>query len=68
MKGHDPIGGCIHGGPMDPDLRGLTKREWLFGQALSSLKCDLDVSPEKAVDWAYKCMEVALKYLKQEKV
>lgn len=65
--GNDPVTGCIHGGSLDDKLKGLTKREWLFGCALRSYG-GKETDPEKVVDYAYKCMEVALKRLHGEEL
>lgn len=62
-KPHDAVAGCVHGSTMDTENKGLTKREWLFGRAISC--ADLDTPPEKAVDWALKATEIAIKRLNE---
>lgn len=62
-KPHDPIGGCTHGSTTDTDNKGLTKKEWLVGKALT---CGtLNDAPEKVADWAFKTAEAAIKLLNQ---
>lgn len=59
---HDPVHGCTHGAAVDPETRGLTKKEWLVGCAMQGC-AGTETDPEKAVDWAIKCAELAIKKL-----
>jgi len=65
--GSDPVVGCLHGSSIDPDLRGLTKFEWFMSCAMMGYR-DAYPVPEKMVDWAYQCAEIAVKRLSQSGV
>lgn len=55
----DPITGCSHGGTMDPELRGLTKREHFAAKALGSY-ADQHPTAEKAAEWALACADLLI--------
>lgn len=64
MNPKHPISGCSHGSAVDPKLQGLTKREWLIGQALPGIISMATTAD--AVDTVFEVVDAIIKRLKAE--
>lgn len=63
---HHPMSGCAHGATTDPDICGLTKREWYVGKLLGTAIWQNGQTPSKEfVYWAIQTADLAIEMMNQ---